>query len=314
VADDAPAAVATDVEAILAGIDEGLVRLPTHRELYDRWERQQWRVRDLDFASDRAQWQALPPEQRTQRLGALCAFFVGEESVTETLVPFLEAAPDADARLFLTTQLADEGRHVVFFERFFREALGFAGADLPALVADAAPYVGPQTRAMLLEALPEAADELRRRPADRAAFARAVTVYHLLVEATMALTGQRTMMQLYRRLGLFPAFQLGFTGVARDESRHVLFGVAVLRALVRDDLALAGEIAATVRRHLADTLASARPTPALAATIRERGGDPDEPYRFALGSLRRKLRAVGLDAAAITADAPAPSMPEEGLP
>ncbi len=34
----------TPIDNVLHIIDEGLVHLPTYRELYYRWERQQWRA------------------------------------------------------------------------------------------------------------------------------------------------------------------------------------------------------------------------------------------------------------------------------
>ena len=42
----------TPIDSVMNIIDEGLVHLPTYRELYYRWERQQWKAQDIDFASD----------------------------------------------------------------------------------------------------------------------------------------------------------------------------------------------------------------------------------------------------------------------
>ena len=51
----------------------------------------------------------------------LSAFFVGEQRVAAELGPMMRAAPDEDMRLFLCTQIADEARHVAFFDRFYSE-------------------------------------------------------------------------------------------------------------------------------------------------------------------------------------------------
>src|SRR5690348_5936390 len=114
----------TPVDRVLNIIDEGLVHLPTYRELYYRWERQQWSAQEIDFAADRAQWDAMSDDERETRIYGLSAFFKGEECVTNTLAPYVTAMPDDEKRIFLTTQLVDEARHTVFFARFFNEALG----------------------------------------------------------------------------------------------------------------------------------------------------------------------------------------------
>ncbi|HET7640802.1 MAG TPA: hypothetical protein VFK47_18985, partial [Ktedonobacteraceae bacterium] len=75
----------TPIDNVLHIIDEGLVHLPTYRELYYRWERQQWRAQDVDFAVDKAHFAELAtPETRHFRLSGLSAVFVGEISVTDT--------------------------------------------------------------------------------------------------------------------------------------------------------------------------------------------------------------------------------------
>src|SRR5215472_12832525 len=108
----------TPVDQVLNILDEGLTHLPSYRELYYRWERQQWSVQALDFHQDCQQWTALSEDERRIRLYGLSSFFRGEESVTMSLAPYITAMPDDEMRLFLTTQLVDEERHTVFFERF----------------------------------------------------------------------------------------------------------------------------------------------------------------------------------------------------
>src|ERR1700682_2721926 len=79
----------TPIDRVLNIIDEGLVHLPTYRELYYRWERQQWRSQDIDFSSDLAQWQGMSEDERRARIFGLSAFFKGEECVTNTLAPYV---------------------------------------------------------------------------------------------------------------------------------------------------------------------------------------------------------------------------------
>src|SRR5438874_2341901 len=99
-----------------------------YRELYELWERQQWRVADLDFTQDRIDWhERFPRERRVAERFGLSGFFLGEQRVTRELGPMLRAAPGEEARLFLSTQIADvtrdEHRHVAFGVRFLRDAV-----------------------------------------------------------------------------------------------------------------------------------------------------------------------------------------------
>ena len=67
----------TPIDNVLNIIDQGLVHLPSYRELYYRWERQQWRAQDIDFSGDRRQWEGMTQEQRNMRMYGLSAFFQG---------------------------------------------------------------------------------------------------------------------------------------------------------------------------------------------------------------------------------------------
>src|SRR5579875_4119247 len=83
----------TPIDRVMNIIDEGLVHLPSYRELYYRWERQQWMTQDIDFSTDRQQWLAMNEDEKRMRLGGLSAFFKGEECVTNTLAPYAVAMP-----------------------------------------------------------------------------------------------------------------------------------------------------------------------------------------------------------------------------
>ena len=51
----------------------------------------------------------------------LSSFFIGEQKVADELGPIMRAAPTEEQRIFLSTQIADEARHVRFFDRFYSE-------------------------------------------------------------------------------------------------------------------------------------------------------------------------------------------------
>ncbi|HEV2582407.1 MAG TPA: ribonucleotide-diphosphate reductase subunit beta, partial [Ktedonobacteraceae bacterium] len=158
----------TPIDNVLHIIDEGLVHLPTYRELYYRWERQQWRAQEIDFSGDRKQWEGMSQNERNMRLYGLSAFFQGEACVTDTLGPYVIAMPDEEMRIFLTTQLVDEARHTVFFARFFKEVLGVDKEKLEDALAVAREYMNAHLKYILIDALTEVAGHIQREPGNLA--------------------------------------------------------------------------------------------------------------------------------------------------
>ena len=202
--------------------------------LYQRWERQQWAVSQLDLTRDRADWETLPVGIRTVMQNTMTLFFIGEQAVTDTLAPVLHAAQREDERIFLATQIADEARHTVFFQRFFEEVLGIGGGLHAALDA-IAPQATEGFRKIFEHQLRDAMDLVRREPTNERAWVEGVVTYHLIIEGYLAVTGQRSLLRTLRNVGLMPGFLAGFTAVARDESRHIGFGVLALRRRVNAD-------------------------------------------------------------------------------
>src|SRR5256885_1471408 len=113
---------ATSDPALQAAADRGEANLLSYNDLYRLWERQHWSVYELDFSQDRVDWhERIPPDERFQRMYGLSSFFIGEQRVEAELGPMMRAMPDEDMRIFLSTQIADEARHVAFGARFLRE-------------------------------------------------------------------------------------------------------------------------------------------------------------------------------------------------
>lgn len=216
--------------------------------------------------------------------------------MTHTLVPFVDAAPTEEQQVFLSTQLVDEARHTVFFDRFYSEALDEQGADMKARLAHQTGRLNDGFRTLLLELLPEAAEKIRReRTLD--ALVEGIVLYHIVIEGTLALTGQRFLLNFLRDRDYLPSFRRGFTAVARDESRHVGFGVRFLREQVETDARFEG----VIKRKL-DEL-----TPVGLSVIDPPGGDasyfdplpygPEQLIGYALHALEKRLRGIGLDVA-----------------
>ncbi|MDQ6660170.1 MAG: ribonucleotide-diphosphate reductase subunit beta, partial [Chloroflexota bacterium] len=189
---------------IVGEIDDKLVNLPSYRELYHRWERQQWSTQDLDFSIDRQQWSEVEEPIRPIHISGFVVFFQGEVSVTNTLIPYCAAVPTEEQRIFLTTQLVDEARHATFFDKFFREALNFEGEDIEAILAQIRPMLRPTEREILMEGLVEIGQKIHDEPKNMNYLVEGITLYHVITEGILALAGQRNMLNRNKRMGLYP--------------------------------------------------------------------------------------------------------------
>lgn len=297
-----PVAIAEDAELKQLGdvpVDDVLAIIdrdtPDYRELYYRWERQQWEAGAIDFSEDRRQWnETFSPELRRTFLWGLSSFYVGEEQVTNTLVPYVDAAPTEEQQVFLTTQLVDEARHTVFFDRFYSDALEEEGEGMKGRLERQTERLNDGFRILLLERLPEVSQRIRDERENLDILVEGIVLYHLVVEGTLALTGQRFLLNFTREEGLLPGFRQGFTAVARDESRHVGFGVKFLKEMVAKD-ARYGEV---ITRTLTELI------PIGMSVITPPGGDmsyfdplpygPDDLTAFAFNSLNKRLGAIGV--------------------
>jgi ribonucleoside-diphosphate reductase beta chain len=272
---------------------------PSYRKLFSRWENQHWSSEQFDFSLDADQWRtdAFSPEQKEFIRWSLASFFLGEERVTTELLPFAIAAPSHEARAFLATQISDEARHMVFFDRFYREVFGVDAATLTQNLERQRPSMNGEWGQLFDGILHDCAETLREDPGDVTALVRGVTVYMIVIEGTLALTGAHFILRTLKRLDLLPGFQDGFTAVNRDESRHVGFGVRLLADAIRADDAHR----VTVQETLAETLPVG--TLALAPPMVDDPYDFETPfgyrsseiYEYAMGSLSKKLAAMGME-------------------
>jgi ribonucleoside-diphosphate reductase beta chain len=286
------------IDDVLAFIDRGIENMPSYMDLYRRWESQQWSVGDLDFTLDREDWLKASDLDRKATLWSHRLFFNGEERVTATLAPFVWAAPTPEIEIFLSTQMVDEARHTVFFDRWWREVVGTDTKNLTDLLAEIRPDTNEGYNTLFYDRLPSTAQRMASNPKDFDAFVEGVTIYHIIVEATIALTGQRFELESMRDLGTTDrGFYRGFTAVARDESRHVSFGIKVLQEAVREN---PERFAPLIQRTLVECLPLVAGTldPPDPAYITEFGHTESEILQFAMDSLNKRLRAIGINLAA----------------
>jgi ribonucleoside-diphosphate reductase beta chain len=291
---------ATADPALLTSADRGEANLLSYRQLYELWERQQWATQELDFMQDRIDWwERIPEEERFQRMYGLSSFFIGEQRVAAELGPMMRAAPDEEMRIFLCTQIADEARHVAFFDRFYAEVGVLEETSLKERLDATAQHLNPEFNVLFDELLKQRIDRLATEPEDLGALVEAVTIYHMVIEGMLALTGQHFIMDYNEQVGTLPGFVRGFTLVARDEHRHVAFGARFLREMVSRDPAY-GE---RIQRTLAEVapVADGVLKPAWMpddGSMELFGASPEEVRAFAFKALERRLKVIGLVPAA----------------
>lgn len=272
------------------------VKLLTYGELYLLWERQQWQTQELDFSRDREDWhERISEEERFQRMYGLSSFFIGEQKVAEELGPIMRAAPTEEQRIFLCTQIADEARHVRFFERFYREVGVLESDQLAEMLTQTSEHLNENFGRLFDEMLKRRTDRLAVEPEDTEALVEAVTIYHMVIEGMLALTGQHFIMDYNEGQGTLPGFVEGFQNVARDEHRHVAFGAVFLREKAAED----ERYKQAIQRTLEEVL------PVADGVLSPPWAPPDEDYevfgysladtrKFAGTSLMRRLKVIGL--------------------
>src|SRR5207244_4548618 len=96
----------------------------------------------------------------------LSSFFIGEQRVTAELGPIMRACPDEDMRIFLSTQIADEARHVAFFNRFYEEVGVLESGTLAARLEETSAHLNPKFHELFDEMLKSRVDRLAREPED----------------------------------------------------------------------------------------------------------------------------------------------------
>src|SRR5205807_2566179 len=184
----------------------------------------------------------------------------------------------------------DEARHVAFFNRFYEEVGVLQSESLADRLDETSEHLSPNFHTLFDEMLHTRVDKLARDPDDLETLVEAITLYHMVIEGMLALTGQHFIMQYNEDQGTLPGFVEGFNKVARDEHRHVAFGARFLRVL-----RLAGRAGRLARRRrLVGSGRSAALGRRLAAAERDRrrallaraGARAARPARTAAGGVR----------------------------
>ena len=262
----------------------------SYEDLYRRWEEGNWSAMGLDFSADRDGWAALSDIQRKSGLWTYSMFFYGEDSVTDNLSPYIDAAPREEQKYFLASQQVDEARHAIFFHRFFQEVIG-AGEAIGATLAYTEPQLNWGYR-KTFDRLDRMADELR---ADRSLpkLAQAVALYHLVVEAALAQPGQHFIEDYFTKAGTMPGFSEGMAHVSRDEQRHIAFGVKFLAEAFKESDECKAAVAELLREVLPWSISVFVPPNWDLRYAEAYGFKLEDVFAFGIRSVEAKWRAAG---------------------
>lgn len=223
-----------EVSAVRSG--DAVVALLTsggYRDLYYDWEKNQWEAAGLDLSSDVAGWDGLEPLLARRLSDSVTWRAVRARSAITALVPFVDAAPTEEQQVTLTTQLVDEARHLVFFERYLEEVMGRVSSDDEWRRLDV-----PGLDRLFEPILSEAAGRIGAGADD--ALVSGVTMYHLGILALLALPDAEDLRGLLAEAGALPGLERGLQLETAALSRHVAFGLRFIGDAIANDPGLTG--------------------------------------------------------------------------
>jgi SCP-2 sterol transfer family len=197
-----------------------------------------------------------------------------------------------EQKYFLATQQVDEARHAILFSRFMREVVELGG-DTASSLAATQPRLTWGFR-KVFGRLDKMADELRR-DRSKPKLAQAITLYHFIVEASLAQPGQHFIDESLTKRGLLPGLRSGIANVARDEQRHIAFGVKMIADLTREDPDCEPAIGELLREILPYTAAVFVPPDWDERYVTLFGFTLEDVYTHGVEAIDSRLRAAGLD-------------------
>jgi ribonucleoside-diphosphate reductase beta chain len=199
-----------------------------------------WDPRDIDLTQDRTDWGRLPEQSRERLLLLILGFQIGEEAVTEDLLPLIMTMAREgrlEEEMFLTTFLWEEAKHTEFFRRVLDEVVQEPG-DLHHLRANNNNNgQSPTGRDLFGEVLPYEMNMLLTDPSP-VNQVRASVLYNMIIEGVLAETGYQNFFQALDETSSLPGLRQGLRLIQRDESRHIAYGVFLISRLVAQDKSL----------------------------------------------------------------------------
>ena len=282
-----------DVGTITDESQLGSITLMDPQQLYELWERQHWMSSTIDFTQDKADWAAMDAEQKGHLAWNLSSFFIGEERVTTQFGGLVGAYETQSEEAFLCTQQVDEARHAQHFNRFFEQVLGLDGSFEERL-GWARNHLNEPFEILFDQELVQANRKLLDDPSDIEAKVEFITTYMMVIEGTLALTGQYFITDYFEQQGLLPGFLEGFRKISQDEHRHVAYGTWFLQQKCKDP-----HLCEVATNKLMELI------PVAAGVLVPKGADPEsytilgytneETNAFAFTALTRRLKVIGIN-------------------
>jgi ribonucleoside-diphosphate reductase beta chain len=268
------------------------IQLNDPQTLYRRWEDSQWSPFAVDLAVDARQWGGMREADRDLILFVLSSLMVAEERITTKFSGLVSAYGTEEEATFLATQQVDEARHMQFYARFQDEVIA-EPATVAAHVDRARAQVSDAFRHLFDVALVQAHEGLVAHPEDLAAKVEFVTLYHLILEATLGLTTFKFATDYLTREELLPGFVEGYSKIHHDETRHIGYGVWFLRETVKAHPEQADAVRRTLRDLLPHVAESLKP-PGDGEAAGVLGVTEDDLRGFALDGLTRRMQIIGV--------------------
>ncbi|MBZ5521560.1 MAG: ribonucleotide-diphosphate reductase subunit beta [Acidobacteriia bacterium] len=197
-----------------------------------------WDPEKIAVAEDKPHWEFLNADQREQLIKVCALFYEGEVSVSDTLAWFMLAVPEADRRMFLSSQIYEEVKHAEFFELYFQKVCG---------KVDTASYLSPEYKGVLLDELRQRGENMGRTLTGRNGdlgleLALFAAHYMGIIEGVMAVGGYDFFEELLSKTGMFPRLLEGIRMIRADEGRHIVHGMDYLREMLAKNPQYAGPV------------------------------------------------------------------------
>ena len=277
------------IDDVLEYLHEQIAEQPDYVEQYQRYLKQRWDVYELDFTQDYRDWhENMTEEEKQSFLSVASGFHHGERQV-EVELPVFMLGGSENQKLFISSHIEDEARHTVFFDRFYREAVGLQGTDLMDVLDQSYQWVG-ETFIGPFGLLAYQANALLKDPENPHLRVQYATNYMLWIEGVLAVSVMQITLSYARKRGVLPGYYAGFTLTARDEARHVQAGMKFLRDSITEDPSLARDLHDTLR-----TLLLMSSTTSRYVVYEPLGWTRDGVQQMFIKQLTRKLDLVGLD-------------------
>ena len=255
---------------------------PDARTLYYRWEKEQWEASVIDLTRDAEDWAAMDEFTRKSLSAAVACVLPPGERLGTLLVPYVDAVDSEEQQVFLTSQLVDQARGVVFGARVTSE-LGMTLESNEGIDE-------------ILDLVQRRGDEVRVKREQSEALYEGMLIHNLVYEGVISAAFLGGVGRYLEESAVLPGLKTGLLALARDLTRHVLFAIRLLQeAIDRDRGSDAGAIESAV--EIALPLVN-RSINAAASSTNDFAGLPfgdDDLSTNALETFARRMQDIGID-------------------